>query len=111
MRPVQVGEVEIDRCESCGGIWLDLFEREKLLLNKATAAAADLRQTPNAALNRKEGGKCPRDHATLIHMVDIKQPHIGFESCNICGGIFFDAGELKDLTEFTLRERLKVLIK
>lgn len=108
-----VGSVEIDRCEGCGGIWLDSLEREQLLTNKTDSLAAgslDARQTPNPALNRRQGGKCPREQAQLIQMVDIHQPHIKYESCNTCGGIFFDAGEFKDLTELTLRERLRGLL-
>jgi Zn-finger nucleic acid-binding protein len=27
--------------------------------------------------------------------------------CRTCGGVLLDAGELKDLSEFTLAERLK----
>ena len=38
-----------------------------------------------------------------------RQPHIAFEACGRCG-VFMDRGELTDLSEFTLRERLAVLL-
>ena len=54
--------------------------------------------------------ECPRDKSRLITIVDRKQPHIQFEACTSCGGTFLDAGELKDLSERTLRERLATLL-
>ena len=38
-----------------------------------------------------------------------KQPHIQELACTVCGGVLLDAGELKDLSEFTLGERVKGL--
>jgi 4a-hydroxytetrahydrobiopterin dehydratase len=32
-------------------------------------------------------------------MVDAKQPHLWYEACTECYGIFFDAGEFKDFKE------------
>ena len=105
MQPLAVDDINVDRCSSCGGVWLDVLERERLVAaGKVGTVDTDdaLRAAPsNAVMN------CPRDHARLIHMVDLKQPQIHFESCKLCGGMLFDAGELKDLSRFTLLERLK----
>lgn len=105
MKHIRIGEVLVDRCYACAGLWLDALEKEKLLGDRKAAAAAD---QPGGALHITSGGgfKCPRDHSTLIEMRDIQQPHVRFESCTVCGGVFLDAGELKDLSERTLRERL-----
>jgi Zn-finger nucleic acid-binding protein len=43
----------------------------------------------------------------MLHMVDRTQHHIEFEACTRCDNVFLDAGELSDLTEFTLFERVK----
>ncbi|MBZ0173171.1 MAG: zf-TFIIB domain-containing protein, partial [Phycisphaerales bacterium] len=49
---------------------------------------------------------CPRDNTPLTQVRDPKQPHVQYDLCPHCGGVFFDTGELADLTEFTLRERI-----
>ena len=53
--------------------------------------------------------KCPVcPNSTLLRMVDPKQPHIWYESCPTCYGRFFDAGELKDQSEHTLSDLIKM---
>jgi hypothetical protein len=38
----------------------------------------------------------------MIRMVDLRQHHIWFEHCTVCGGCFFDAGEFRDLAHETI---------
>ena len=112
MEPVTVGGIEIEVCRGCGCIWLDALERDRLLAIKGAAKQVDV--APVSAKSAPPTGgpfRCPRDHAQLIHMVDLHQAHIHFESCKVCGGMLFDAGELADLSEFTLRERIKDLLR
>lgn len=107
--------VEVDRCVKCGGLWLDQGELDGLMKSKGgikqvmegldSGPAAE----PNAKRHVISGVKCPRDTSRLITMVDLKQTHIQYEACTVCGGVFMDCGELKDLTQFTLRERLSGL--
>ncbi len=40
-------------------------------------------------------------------MVVAGQPHIAYESCGFCHGVFFDAGEFKDFREETFGEKLR----
>ena len=47
--------------------------------------------------NKVDRFDCPRCSSLMIRMVDLEQPHTGFEHCTLCGGSFFDAGEFKDL--------------
>lgn len=54
---------------------------------------------------------CPIDGSRLIRMVNHLQPHVQFESCKVCGCVFLDAGELRDLASYTLLERLRKLIR
>ena len=45
---------------------------------------------------------CPACGAGMIRMVDNKQPHIRYEACTTCYGVYFDAGEFKDYKEETI---------
>ncbi len=109
MQVVGVQGGEIDRCTGCGGLWFDMLEDEDLL---ALAAEID---TGDAAVGRQNNNidriSCPKCSSgqPLIRMVDPAQPHIWFESCTVCYGKFFDAGEYRDLAEFTLGDWLKRL--
>ena len=106
MQPVQFQGVEVDRCEACGGLWFDAFEHESLKKLDG-AVSIDLGDAVKArAHDQQTRVLCPRDQARMIPMVDLEQPHIWFESCPICHGAYFDAGEFKDLVNLTLLERL-----
>lgn len=43
----------------------------------------------------------------MIDMVVAGQPHIAYESCGLCHGVFFDAGEFRDFSGETFDERLR----
>jgi len=108
MRHQSLGDIQIDVCQSCAGLWLDVLEKDKLL-EAGHAAAADNASPrhPNAPKGRTL--KCPRDRSTMLSIVAFPQTHIAYESCTVCGGMFFDSGELKDLSEHTLRERVRAM--
>lgn len=109
MQAVRVEGGEIDRCSGCGGLWFDMLEDEDLL---ALAAEID---TGDPEVGRRHNSidriSCPKcsDTQPMIRMVDPAQPHIWFESCTVCYGKFFDAGEYRDLARFTLGDWLKRL--
>ncbi|MCC6283789.1 MAG: zf-TFIIB domain-containing protein [Phycisphaerales bacterium] len=110
MQRVRVNEIEIDRCAGCGGLWLDALEKDKLIADRAAALAAD---TGDAKVGKELDSEvlihCPRDRSRMIHMVDRRQGHVGFESCKVCGGVFLDAGELRDLAHHSIFEKLRSL--
>ena len=46
----------------------------------------------------------------MLPMVDKDQVHIKYESCPICYGAFFDAGEFCDLKEHRVLERFTEML-
>jgi Zn-finger nucleic acid-binding protein len=106
LEPVEYGGVEIDRCVRCGGLWFDPLEHEELR-KLAGSESLDTGPTWLADVhNRQERSFCPRDRALMMRMVDPAQPDIWFESCPVCHGTFFDAGEFRDWKDRTLGEFL-----
>ena len=100
--PVSHEGIEVDRCTACGGLWFDMAEAEHLRGMKGsetidTGDAAEGRQFD--AMRRI---KCPKCGEPMLQMVDPRQPHIRFESCPLCYGMFFDAGEFRDLKQETV---------
>ncbi len=115
MEKVMVGSIEIDRCASCGAMWFDALELEKIL--EAKDAKAFVKRIDIGAIGRAPGVRalgtivCPRDRSPLIRLQDMKQSHIEELGCTVCGGVLLDKGELKDLSEFTLKERVRALVE
>jgi Zn-finger nucleic acid-binding protein len=110
MEKVTYEGVEVDRCTGCQGIWFDFREQQQLKNVKGAAAGLDVGD-PAAGQKMNEVGKinCPRDGVLLTRMVDLKQPHIWYEACPHCYGVFFDAGEFKDYSQKTLVESVRAL--
>ena len=110
MEKVTYEGVEVDRCTGCQGIWFDFREQQQLKKVKGAAAGIDVGD-PAAGRKMNEVGKisCPKDGVLLTRMVDLKQPHIWYEACPHCYGVFFDAGEFKDYSQKTLVESVRDL--
>lgn len=109
MEKVKVGNFTIDRCTACRAIWFDVKELRMVAADPKIAKQVDGKGAAGRQRNVKAsaGTLCPRDCGRLIDMVDPKQPHVSFLGCSTCGGILLDAGELTDLADFSLGERLK----
>jgi len=111
MQRVYVEAIVVDRCPTCGGLWLDVNEMERLLERPQAARQVDSGPRESARImNKVTHVHCPRDGAAMSHRLDAAQRHIGYECCGACGGVFLDAGELHGLSETTLLERLKHLL-
>jgi len=102
------GDVEFDRCSGCNGLWFDAFEHEAL---KATPGfeAIDLGPKKHRAGDGEGTKICPRCNVRMIDMVVAAQPHIAYESCPVCHGVYFDAGEFLDFREETFQESFRAL--
>jgi Zn-finger nucleic acid-binding protein len=111
MEEITYGEVTIDRCTNCQGLWFDTGEAEQLK-GKWMGDALDMG-------NVEEGKKwdavddiaCPRCGTDMEKASDPTQPHIWYESCVNDHGVFMDAGEFTDYKHETLADWFRGLIK
>ncbi len=106
METVKFSAAEADRCIGCKGIWFDLLEHEDLSGN---AAALDTGSTEQGSrFNALDVVPCPVcPNTKMIRMIDAQQPHIWFESCPVCFGRYYDAGEYRDLTTRSIGDFFK----
>jgi Zn-finger nucleic acid-binding protein len=109
MEKVVFESVEVDRCTGCCGLWFDALEAEDLkqLAGSERIDVGD-RQT-GRVFNEERQIDCPKCAVPMIRMVVAEQPHIRYECCKLCGGLFFDAGEFKDFKTKTLADFIKDL--
>lgn len=109
MEKVDYEGVVIDRCAGCHGIWFDILEHEDL---KAIAGSESI-DTGDTGTGRAHDAKrriqCPVCDQPMIGMVVAGQPHIAYEACTICYGIYFDAGEFRDFREETFAETWRAI--
>jgi Zn-finger nucleic acid-binding protein len=113
MEKVAFGGIEVDRCTSCKGLWFDALEREKLKdvkgsesidVGKAAAGRAAPAGAAASGADDKRRFTCPVCRTPMIRMVDVDQRHLHYESCTVCFGAFFDAGEFRDYKDHTFAD-------
>ncbi len=109
MEKVMFEHVEVDRCSNCKGIWFDMLEHEELKKLKGSEAIDTGDPEVGKEYNQTDRIDCPKCHSRMIRMVDRDQPHIWYESCGVCYGVFFDAGEFTDFKQHTLSDFFKSL--
>ena len=103
-------DIEVDRCVNCKGLWFDMLEKEDLLKIEHSETIDLGNEQVDPKYRDMREIDCPRCHQPMFPMVDKDQFHIRYESCPTCYGTFFDAGEFKDLKEFTVTERFKQMV-
>jgi Zn-finger nucleic acid-binding protein len=104
------GDLKIDRCTNCKGLWFDPGEAE-LLKGKWMGDALD---TGSSEEGKKwdavEDIACPRCGQGMEKTSDPSQSHIWYEVCNE-HGMFMDAGEFTDFKHETLADWFRGMIK
>jgi Zn-finger nucleic acid-binding protein len=93
MIAVEVDEVEVDHCLTCGGIWLDAGELQLLLGDPVRASA--LIDSLHPADDGGKTRKCPicRRKMAKVHLAPEREP-IVIDRCPRRHGLWFDKGEL-----------------
>lgn len=109
MEQVTFQGIEVDRCSLCKGLWFDLLEHERLGRIPGSESIDSGDPEVGAMFNRTGNITCPRCGGAMIRMVDAAQPHIWYESCSACYGVFFDAGEFTDFKQHTLGDFIRRL--
>lgn len=103
--------VEIDRCTECEGIWFDAGELDWLAQDEI-AEAIDIGEVEaGRSMNAVTEIDCPRCGRPMKHMADRHKPHIHYEVCLGCEGAFLDAGEFRELSQLSLVELLRGLMR
>lgn len=105
------GEVQVDRCHSCDGVWLQRNELEAIQELLERDYSAQLRGIDvvaqayeRARQSSRPGALCPKC-AKPLHAEEYAYcSQIIVDRCGTCGGIWLDSGELRALEVFFERE-------
>lgn len=109
MREVTTDHGSARRCEGCAGLWIDMGSHDSLKAVADTVDLSDAAGRSEQANGAQRRFQCPGCGGQMLRMVDPHQPHIHFESCSICQGRYYDAGEFTDLSRHTLSDVFKRL--
>ena len=104
METVEFEKIEVDRCSACRGLFFDAREAEKLKAIPGSEAIDVGRAEVGRVQNTNDRIRCPRDTTPMLRIVDPRQSHIHLETCPVCQGMFFDAGEFTDWKNETLMD-------
>lgn len=102
-------ELHLYRCNQCYALWCKKSTLDLLLSIWMSDAVIDT-GSPfiGRRLNKIDSAVlCPEGHGYMSHKIDPQQRHIGYEHCNICEGIYLDAGEFTDLKYLTILDRCR----
>ncbi len=83
------GNVKLDVCPVCKGVWFDKDEMEEIEKN----AVLELKPPRNAAISLR---KCPRCR-TGMKTFPYPQTHAEIDQCPECRGLWLDGGEFKEI--------------
>lgn len=93
---VQVGDIDVDQCDRCGGVWFEAHELERVLGGGLVGALAK-RGAPRSGDDARRA-RCPRCKGDG-YMVQIAgdDARVHIDTCPICGGKWLDGGEIDAL--------------
>ena len=107
METVEFEKIQVDRCSVCRGLYFDAREAQKL----RALPGSEVIDVGDPDVGRVQNGndriRCPRDTTPMVRIVDAGQPHIHLETCPVCQGMFFDAGEFADWKSESLVDVVK----
>ena len=104
-------KIRVQRCENCHGLFCksDMLEE---MLDEWMAEILDCGSKKiGKEFDKIDDIECPECHVKMDKIFDLKQTHIWLESCNQCGGIFFDAWEFTDLKYLTILDFFRDVLK
>ena len=102
MQQVGFEGIFVERCVNCRGLWFDMLEHEHMAAIEGSEAIDIGSDELGERFNEIDDIRCPHCSSPMLKMVDVRQPHIWYEGCPSCYGVFFDAGEFRDYKEKTI---------
>ncbi len=102
MKVLHYHDITVDICEETGGVWFDLVEFGRfikrfpeVLPNLELSATKTIESKPHIFQTRI----CPNDQSPLEPYSYIEAPNVPLDDCPLCGGLWFDDGEIGEVLD------------
>lgn len=100
--------IEVDQCGSCGGMWLDPKELERIQDTQDRDYSEEIKQLPDlvgqayamALAKSKPAVSCPKCDQTMERREHGSCSQVMIDVCPHCRGIWLDKGEIDALEVF-----------
>ena len=96
MANLEGNDTSVAKCGSCGGLWIDVADLNRVLLHHNLPGLESLggKLQPEALT-----GQCPECQVDLVTVEGGDRHHpLQYDTCESCGGIFLES-EFKDATD------------
>lgn len=100
---LELDEVEIDYCASCGGIWLDAGELE-LLIEDEKEREILLSSFQKEIKHSEKPYKCPICNKKMDKVYVGENKDVLIDKCADNDGLWFDKGELKQVIQLASKD-------
>ena len=107
---LELDQIEIDHCLSCGGIWLDSGELE-MMLGDPGEVREMLTQFAAGRDIEKGKRKCPICLKKMEVVAADKEGNLRIDRCRFNHGIWFDRGELEMVIDLFDRDKQSAIHK
>ena len=101
---LELEQIEIDYCTSCGGIWLDAGELE-LLLETEQERARFLKLLLEDSSAKEKSYRCPICSKKMKKVFVGEERKILIDKCKKNHGLWLDRGELESVIELSSQNR------
>lgn len=112
MAEIEFGtDIKVMRCAGCMGLYC---KRSMLQQMRDEWLVETVLDTGSVAVGSRNNSikdiQCPDCCTIMEHVEDTEQAHILLDACPSCEGVFLDAGELTDMKNVTLMDKIRKLL-
>lgn len=111
LQKVNLGEVEVDQCPECSGIWFDFGELDRILEEDDISKLRD--NIDNSAAEDVLRSACPAcgGAGKMIQCASLQVHGLHIDTCKVCYGQWLDGGELEKLKQKGILESVAAFFK
>ncbi len=96
MTEIATGDSTLQRCSSCGGLWIDVADLNRVLLHANLPALSAL----GGFVNPDEiAGMCPACNVDLVAVEGGEKRSLHYDTCESCGGIWLEGPDEDEIAE------------
>ena len=111
LQKITLGDVDVDKCAKCSGIWFDFGELDKILESGSIESLKNQVDNNQGQDEQKRG--CPRcgGAGNMIQVTSLKNPDVHIDTCSVCYGQWLDGGELEALSSQGFISKIRSLFR
>ncbi len=107
---ITLSTLDVDKCESCGGIWFDKDELEHVH-NTIEITLVEIRKIPDSE-KQNQPLSCPKcESITMEKVQNTRDENVIMDVCPSCKGVWLDSGELKAIQQESFFRTLFWILK